>query len=141
MSSHVVLFVMFAFVWGMVAFAVGIDASRRDRNGGFWAVLTILTGLFGAVLYGLVVLTTSDPSDDRESGDERDSGLVRVCPTCSSKCDTAQNYCGECGAELGPEDESPVGRRLKTGSKRYCSNCKSEVGRTARACPSCEAVF
>lgn len=68
-SSHVVLFAMFAFVWGMVAFAIGIDASRRDRNGGFWAVLTFLTGLFGAVLYGLVVLTTSDPTNDRESVD------------------------------------------------------------------------
>ncbi|MDT3436087.1 zinc ribbon domain-containing protein [Haloarcula sp. 1CSR25-25] len=132
---------MVAFVWAMVAFAVGLDASGRDRNGGFWAVLTLLTGLFGAVLYGLVVLTTNDPTDDRESDDERDSGLVRVCPACSSKCDTAQNYCGECGAELGPEDESPVGRRLKTGSKRYCSNCKSEVNHTASACPSCGAVF
>jgi len=141
MSSHGVLFAIFAVVWGMVAFAVSIDASRRDRNGGFWALLTFLTGLFGAILYGLVVLTTNDPTGDRESSDERDSELVRICPTCSSKYDTAQNYCGECGAELGPEDESPVGRRLKTGSKRYCSNCKSEVGRTASACPNCGAVF
>ncbi|GCF14416.1 hypothetical protein Harman_23510 [Haloarcula mannanilytica] len=141
MSSHVVLFAIFAFVWALVAFAIGIDASRRDRHGGFWAVVTFLTGLFGPVLYGLVVLTTSDPTDGGESDDEPDSGLVRVCPTCSSKCDPAKHYCGECGDELGPEDESPVGRRLKTGSKRYCSNCKSEVDHTANTCPSCGAVF
>lgn len=136
MSGHVVSFVMVAFVWGMVAFAIGIDAGRRRRHSGFWAVLTFLTGLFGAIIYGLVVLTTSDPADD-----ERDSELVRVCPTCSSRYDASQSYCGECGAELGAEDEHPVGRRLKTGSKRYCSNCKSEVGRTANACPSCGAVL
>jgi len=140
MSSHVALFAMVAFVWGMVAFAVAIDASRRGRHGGVWAVVTFLTGLFGAILYGLVVVTTSDPKDE-ESDNETEAGLVRVCPTCSSQFDASQNYCGECGAELGPEDESPVGRRLKTGSKRYCSNCKSEVGRTANACPSCGAVF
>ena len=141
MSSHVVLFAIFAFVWAMVAFAIAIDASRRGRDGRFWAVLTFFTGLFGAVLYGLVALTTSDPTDDRESADETDSGLVRVCPNCSARCAAAQGYCDECGAELGPEDESPVGRRLKTGSRRFCSNCKSEVGRTASTCPSCGAVF
>ncbi|MFB6207679.1 MAG: zinc ribbon domain-containing protein [Haloglomus sp.] len=132
---------MIAFVWGMLAFAVGIDASRRGRHGGFWAVVIFLTGLFGAVIYGLVVLTTTDPGDDGHSDDETDPELVRVCPTCASESDTSQNYCGECGAELGPENEHSVGRRLKTGSKRYCSNCKAEVGREANACPSCGTVF
>lgn len=141
MPSHVVSFVLVAFVWGLMAFAIGIDASRRRRHSGFWAVLTFFTGLFGAILYGLVVLTTSDPADEGGSDEETDSGLVRICPTCSSRYDASQNYCGECGAELGPEDEHPVGRRLKTGSTRYCSNCKSEVGRTASDCPSCGAVF
>jgi len=141
MSGHGVLFVMVAFVWGMMAFAIGIDASRRGRHGGLWAVLTFLTGLFGAVLYGVVVMTTSDPTDDGASDSEPAPELVRVCPNCSSKCDAEQTYCGECGTELGPEDKSPVARRLKTGSKRYCSNCKSEVGRGASACPSCGAVF
>ncbi|WP_424000384.1 zinc ribbon domain-containing protein [Haloarcula salina] len=132
---------MVAFVWGMVAFAIGIDASRRGRHSGLWAVLTFVTGLFGAVLYGVVVLTTSDPSDGGQSDDETDSAVVRVCPSCSSQCDAAQNYCGECGAELGPEDEYPVGRRLKSGSKQYCSNCKSEIDREANTCPNCGAVF
>jgi hypothetical protein len=130
-----------AFVWGMIAFAVAIDASRRGRHVGLWATLTFLTGLFGAVLYGLVVLTTSDPPDDGASENGTDPETVRVCPACSSAHDDAANYCDECGAELGPGDERPVGRRLPTGSKRYCSNCKSEVGPEATTCSSCGAVF
>lgn len=136
--------VLVAFVWAMVAFAVAIDASRRGRHGGFWAILTFVTGLFGAIVYGLVVLVTDDPLDEEAAAEpkpEPESERVRVCPTCSSKHDDAQNYCGECGAELGPEDERPVGRRLRTGSRRYCSNCKSEIGREAGTCPSCGAVF
>ena len=43
--------------------------------------------------------------------------IVRVCPTCSSTFGDSQNQCTECGAELDPEDERPVGRRLMTGSK------------------------
>ena len=128
------------FVWGAVAFAVAIDASRRGRHGGLWAALALFTGLFGAILYGLVVLTTSDPSGGG-SAPEREPGTVRVCPACSSEHDDAPNYCEECGAELGPEDEHPVGRRLATGSRRYCSNCRSEVGRERETCPNCSAVF
>jgi len=141
MSGHVVAFVLVAFVWGMVAFAIAIDASRRGRHGGVWGLVTFLTGLFGAVVYGLVVLTTNDPSDDGASADGTEPELVRICPTCSSECGASQSYCGECGTELGPEDEHPVGRRLKTGSRRYCSNCKSRVGRKADSCPNCGAVF
>lgn len=141
MSGHVVAFALIAFIWGMVAFAIAIDASRRGRHGGVWGLVTFLTGLFGAIVYGLVVLTTSDPSDGRASEDETEPEMVGICPTCSSECDASQSYCGECGAELGPGDKRPVGRRLKTGSKRYCSNCKSRVGLKTNSCPSCGAVF
>jgi hypothetical protein len=127
-------------VWGAVAFAVSIDASRRGRHGGFWAVLTLFTGLFGAILYGLVVLTTSDRPEDG-SEPEPEPETIRVCPACPSEHDDSPDRCGECGAELGPEDDRPVGRRLMTGARRYCSNCRSEVGRDAETCPSCGAVF
>lgn len=137
MSNHLVLI---ALLWAAVAFAVSIDASRRRRHGSFWAAVTFFTGLFGAILYVLVVLTTSDPPDDGSSRDEEPE-MVRVCPDCSSKHVDSQNDCDECGAELGPEDEHPVGRRLMTGSRRYCSNCHSEVDREANACASCSAVF
>lgn len=133
--------ILLAFIWGMVAFAVAIDASRRGRHAGFWAVLTFLTGLFGAILYGLVILTTKDPTGGGGSEDNAEPEMIRVCPTCSSECDISQDYCDECGDELGPDDEYPVGRRLKTGSKRYCSNCKSKINRKANRCPSCGAVF
>jgi hypothetical protein len=136
-SSHLVLV---AFVWGMVAFAVAIDASRRGWHGGFWAGLTFFTGLFGAVVYGVVVLTSDDHTHD-ETPEETDPETVRVCPSCASRHDDSQNHCDECGTELGPGDEHPVGRRLMTGSRRYCSNCKSEVGREANTCRSCGAVF
>ena len=130
--------VLVLFVWGMVAFAVAIDASRRGHHGGFWAVLTLFTGPFGALLYGLVALVTNGRPDD---GPEPEPEPIRVCPACSSEHDDSSNYCGECGAELGSEHERPVGRRLMTGSRRYCSNCRSEVGREADTCPSCGAVF
>jgi DNA-directed RNA polymerase subunit RPC12/RpoP len=132
--------VLVAFVWVMVAFAVAIDASRRGLHGGFWAALTLCTGLFGAVVYGLVVLATDDPPDDGAAA-ETEVERVRVCPTCSSKHDDSRNCCDECGTELGPEDERPVGRRLETGSRRYCSNCRSQIGREASTYPSCGAVF
>lgn len=141
MSGHIVLGLMVAFVWGMVAFAIAIDASRRGRHGGVWGVVTFLTGLFGAILYGLVVLATSDPANGEVSEKKTEPNRVRICPTCSSEVNVFENYCGECGTELSSEDEYLVGRRLKTGSKRYCSNCKSQVGRKANACPNCDAVF
>lgn len=141
MSSHLGLLVLVTFVWGLIAFAVAIDASRRGHHGGFWAVLTLFTGLFGAVLYVLVALTTGAPSDEGASEEETEPETVRICPTCSSECEGSQSYCDECGAELGPGDEHTVGRRLKAGSRRYCSNCKSEIERGASACPSCGAVF
>mgnify|MGYP002126097712 FL=1 len=134
------MLVLIAFVWGMLAFAVAIDASRRGRHGGFWAVLTFLTGVFGVVVYGLVVLFTSDP-DDGASEDDEEPETVRVCSVCSSKHDGSPSYCEDCGTDLGPEDDRPVGRRLMTGSDRYCSNCRSEVDRESNACPSCGAVF
>ncbi|MDX1748394.1 MAG: zinc ribbon domain-containing protein [Halobacteriales archaeon] len=134
-------FAALVFVWGAIAFAVAIDASRRGRHAGLWAVLTLFTGLFGAVLYGLVVLTTSDQPDDGTSQEGTEPETVRICPACASEHDDSPNYCDECGAELGPGDEHPVGRRLATGSRRYCSNCKSEIGREANACPNCGAVF
>lgn len=133
--------VLVTFVWGMFAFAVAIDASRRGHHSGLWAGLTLFTGLFGAILYGVVVLITSDQSDGGVSDNRSEPETVRVCPTCSAAHRESPNYCDECGAELGPEDQHPVGRRLKTGSKRYCSNCKSQVGRGANTCPSCGAVF
>jgi len=132
--------VLVAVVWGMVAFAVAIDASRRGHHSGFWAVLAFFTGLFGAVLYGLTVLVTGDQSDAGTSEDGTPE-TVRVCPDCSSEHDSSESHCDECGTELGPGDEHPAGRLLMTGSKRYCSNCRSEVGRGADACPSCGAVF
>jgi hypothetical protein len=131
---------LIAVVWGMVAFAVLIDASRRNRNGGFWAVLTFFTGLFGALLYAGNVLLTDQP-EETAAEKRRTSGTVRVCPDCSAEHDGSVDYCEDCGAELGPDDERPVARRLMTGSDRYCSNCRSEVDRGADVCGSDGAVF
>ena len=130
--------VLVLFVWGMVAFAVVIDASRRGHHGGLWAVLTLFTGPFGALLYGLVALVTDGRPDD---GAEPEPETVRVCPACSSEHGDSPDCCEECGAELGPGDDHPVGRRLMAGSRRYCSNCRSQVGHETDACPRCGAVF
>ncbi|WP_276270880.1 zinc ribbon domain-containing protein [Haloarcula litorea] len=138
MSSHGLALLVFALLWGMIAFAVAIDAGRRGRSGGVWGVVTFLGGIFGLAVYGIVLLTTDDPGDD-DSGTDTDG--VRICPECGEHHDDAPNFCGECGAELGPEDDHVEARILKTGSRRYCGNCKSRIGRDADACPECPAVF
>lgn len=140
MSSHGLALLIVAVLWAMVAFVVALDASRRGRHAGLWGLLTFLAGIFGAVLYVVVVVATEDPGDGAD-GDGGDPATVRLCPECSARHDGSPDYCADCGAELRPDDERPVGRLLRSGSRRYCGNCKSRVHRDADACPDCEAVF
>lgn len=130
-----------AVVWGMIAFAVAIDANRRGLHSGFWAVLTLFTGLFGAIAYGLVALIGDNQPTDNTSDNKREPTVIRVCPECDSDCGETQQHCATCGEALSAENEVPLGRRLKTGSRRYCSNCNSEVDREASECRQCGAVF
>lgn len=130
-----------ALVWGMFAFAVAIDANRRGFHSGFWAVLTLFTGVFGAITYGLVALIGDNKPKDKSSTEQREPTVIRVCPDCDSDCDTTQEYCDTCGEALSSKNEVTLGRRLKTGSRRYCSHCRSEVNREAPECRQCGAVF
>ncbi|MFD1515487.1 hypothetical protein [Halomarina rubra] len=129
-----------AFVWGLFAFAVAIDASRRGDHGGFWAVVVLLTGPFGTAAYLLVVMVTDDETED-DTPDADPPETVRVCPTCSTAYDDPRDRCAECDTDLGPDDDHPVGERHETGSRWYCGNCTARVGPEVSECPSCSAVF
>lgn len=47
-------------LWAATAVAVWYNASTRDRDERLWSVATLLTGVFGAVVY-LLVITADDP--------------------------------------------------------------------------------
>jgi RNA polymerase subunit RPABC4/transcription elongation factor Spt4 len=117
-----------------------MDAARRGHHPGFWLVLTFVTGVFGLAAYVVVVLTfgsESDAPDDEAEARE----TVRVCPDCLARAPDSQQFCGECGTELGPHNKHLVARRLETGSRWYCGNCSAWIGREVDPCPQCGVVF
>jgi NADH:ubiquinone oxidoreductase subunit 6 (subunit J) len=78
-----------AFVWGLFAFAVAMDAARRGHHARFWLVLTFVTGVFGLAAYVVVVLTSGNESDAPDDEAEvRET--VRVCPDCSARAPDSQ---------------------------------------------------
>lgn len=133
-SSHALL--VFGLLLGIVlTVAVGVDAHNRGRSGLLWGLLTFLTGVIGAFIYALVVLT-GDGADADEGSDTR-----RVCSNCSAAHTGAPDYCSDCGEPLGADDDAPVASILRSGSQGYCGNCKSEVPLDADTCSNCGALL
>lgn len=133
MSNHALL--LFGLLLGIgLTVAVGIDAHNRGRSGFVWGLLTFFTGLLGAFIYALVVLT--DDGTDRADVDE-----VRRCSNCSATHPGSPDYCSECGEPLGSDDDTPVATVLRSGSQGYCSNCKARVNFDAETCSDCGATF
>lgn len=128
MSAHLVLF---AVVWILIAIGVGIDAGNRDRSGFFWFLVTFFLGLFGVVIYLLVI---------RDTGDDEPEDL-RVCPNCSTGHAGSPNFCSNCGEPLEPEDETGAARIIRSGSDAYCSECLSRVALDDNVCPDCGRAF
>ena len=125
MSSHALLISWFFF--GVVlTVGVGVHANNRGRSGFIWGLLTLLTGVIGAFVYSLVILT-GDGAPNEEDPDHR-----RVCPNCSATHTGRPEYCNACGEALGSDDDKPTGTILRTGSQGYCSNCKKKSNSTPR---------
>jgi len=137
MSSHAFVALLALLLWTAVALAVGIHASSRGRSGFVWGLVAFLVGLVGVVVYLLALLITDDPPD----GGDGDATRVRVCPACSANHEGTPNYCSECGEALNADDGVVRARILRSGSRGYCSHCKSRVGLDADACADCGAVF
>lgn len=132
MSNHALL--VLGLVVGLtMTIAVGFDAHSRGRNGVLWGLLTFFTGLLGAFVYALVLLTQAGADDDPET--------VRTCAACGATNAGTPEYCSDCGEPLTDGDDAPVASIIRSGSKGYCSNCQSEVGLDADACANCGAVL
>lgn len=137
MSSHALL-VIGLLVGLVLTVAVGVDAHRRGRSGFLWGLLTFFTGVVGAFVYALVVLT----GDGGKSGSgEGETDAVRVCPNCSATHAGTPDYCSDCGEPLDADDDASVATVLRSGSRGYCSDCKGRVDLDADRCPNCGAVF
>lgn len=135
MSSHALLVFSFLF-WIALTVGVGVHAHNRGRSGFIWGLLTFLTGLIGAFIYALVVLT-----GDGTHTEGKDPDFRRVCPNCSATHTGRPAYCSACGEALGSDDDKPTGSVLRSGSQVYCSNCKGKVGLDAETCRHCGALL
>jgi RNA polymerase subunit RPABC4/transcription elongation factor Spt4 len=133
-SSHALLVI--GLLLGIVlTIVVGADAHSRGRSGFLWGFLTFFTGLVGAFVYALVVLTGDGAEDDG------DPDVVRVCRNCSAAHEGTPAYCSDCGEPLDEADDRPVASVLRSGSRGYCGNCRSQVDLDADDCPNCGAVL
>lgn len=130
MSAHVLIAAM---LWLLVAVAVSVHAMDRGRSGFFWGILTVITGIFGVVIY-LVVM--GNELDDPDRGEN-----VVVCPNCSARHDDSPDYCSDCGEQLEEEDETSTARVIRSGSNAYCGSCNARVEFDADECPGCGSVF
>jgi hypothetical protein len=129
MSSHAALLIW--LLLGLVlTVAVGVDAHNRGRSGFLWGLLTFFTGIVGAFVYVLVLLS-GDDSEDPES--------VRICPNCSATHSGTPEYCSDCGEALDRDDDAPTATVVRSGPRGYCSHCNTPVGLDAEACPGCGA--
>ena len=135
MSSHALL--VFWLLFGItLTVGVGVHAHNRGRSGFIWGLLTLFTGIIGAFIYVLVVLTGDGAHVEGEDPDHR-----RVCQNCSATHTGQPEYCSGCGEALGADDDKPTGSVLRSGSQGYCSNCKGKVELDAETCGHCGALL
>lgn len=132
MATADAFFVLFVFL--VLGVVVGLHARGRGRSGVLWGVAVGLTGLFGLVVYAIVLASA-------------ESRPV-VCPTCEAENVKSANFCHNCGTDL--EDRSggrSAGGRsdsaeLRTfGGAYYCSACSADVDGTPDECPRCGRTF
>jgi len=60
------VFVFIAFLWFVLAIAVGFHAKGHDRSGLLWFVVVFVTGIFGVVFY-LLAITSGSSNDTAEN--------------------------------------------------------------------------
>lgn len=89
--------ISFAAYWVLVPWWVYLDASWRRMEGVPWALLTLLTNVFGVVTY--LVIRYPDPGACRSCGAYLTAGQ-KHCPYCGSEAGVA---CPQCKAAIRPE--------------------------------------
>jgi RNA polymerase subunit RPABC4/transcription elongation factor Spt4 len=133
MSGHAAAFVITLFLTIGLACAVAIHAINRDRSGLFWGLLTVFTGILGAIAYALVAVTAA--------AEDADPDEVRLCPACGTRHLDTPEYCSDCGADLDASNDVPTATILQSGPERYCGNCHAALEDDVDRCTACDAVL
>lgn len=100
--------ISFAAYWVLVPWWVYLDASWRRMEAVPWALLTLLTNVFGLVTY--LVIRYPDPG---------------ACRTCGAYLTAGQKHCPYCGSEAGlncPQCKAPIQSHWA-----YCPACSAQL--------------
>jgi len=100
--------------WVLTAWWVYLDAMWRRMNAVPWAILTLLTNVFGLVTY--LVIRYPDPRSCHNCGAYLTVGLKRcpycgsesepTCPRCQAPVKSDWLYCPACAAQIPPTAQS-----------------------------------
>lgn len=105
MVSSVVI--IYLCVWGIISWMIGEKADSRDESQILWTIVTFVFGIFGVLLFYLLVLNEDSKVDDYIG-----------CTNCGSLNEQSKKYCGECGSSL---------QIKKTRSKSSSTGVTTEV--------------
>lgn len=110
--SHILFGFSLFFLWMLIPSWVYIDARQRDvKNASKWALLTVLSFGFAAIVYSIV----------------RPAGLKSFsCPECSKELNGTKAFCPYCGVDLSSTFCSECQYPLKP-EWQFCPNCRFEV--------------
>lgn len=126
LASHSLGFlaaISFAAYWVLAAWWVYLDATWRRMEAVPWAVLTLLTNLFGLVTY--LVVRYPEPKHCQKCGAALSNGLKccpycgsdaeMVCPQCQAPIQKGWIYCASCAMKLpeySSEDVRPTAQTI-----------------------------
>jgi hypothetical protein len=109
-------------LWVVPAVGVYVHASNRGRDALLWAIVTLVAGLVGVLLYVLLA-----GSGEISTGRGRET---RSCPQCGHSQPAERDYCTDCGAHLWVD--CPECGRKTSPNHRYCPDCGAEIGSDTR---------
>ena len=101
----------FLFLWFLFPTWVYLDAKRRDvKNVGVWVILTVVSSVFGLIIYMI-----ARPAAEK----------ALHCAKCGKEINGSKSFCPYCGQDL---------------SKYFCPECQYPVKPDWEYCPSCRAA-
>ena len=109
---HIVFGFSLFFLWVLIPSWVYIDARQRDvKNASKWALLTVVSFGFAALVYSIV----------RPAGPKS-----FLCPECHKELNGTKAFCPHCGVDLSstfcPECQYPLKPEWQ-----FCPNCRFEM--------------
>ena len=111
------LFILVSLLWIVPAAAVYAHAANRNRDALLWALVTLVAGLLGVLLY---VLLAGDGSVSVKRGRK-----TVTCPDCGSEQRVDSDYCTECGTSLSVT--CPQCGQRNAPDNRYCPDCGTKM--------------